>query len=417
MPTLVSMPLSLEGTVIVHGVTGGIAAYKAAELTSLLRRSGAEVHVIMTKAAMEFVSPLTFRTLSGNPVASELFDEPQIWEVPHVSLADRAHLLLVAPATANFLGKAASGIADDLLSTTLLAYRGPVLLAPAMNDKMYTNPVVQENISRLKNLGFHFVGPAYGVLACEREGPGRMEEPGVILREVLHLTSRKDLAGRRILITASCTREFADPVRFISNPSTGKMGFSLAEEATRRGADVTMVTGPSHLPDPPHCKVIRVISASEMHRAVMDNLEGIEVFIASAAVSDYRPREQAPEKIKKGTEPVVMELILNPDILEEARRASPEIVLVGFAAETGDLLARAREKLARKGLSFIVANSISIEGAGFAADTNQAIVLTSSGEIEELPLMKKTEMASRLLDRVAKILEERENSRKYTKNQ
>jgi phosphopantothenoylcysteine decarboxylase/phosphopantothenate--cysteine ligase len=390
----------LKGKKIVLGVTGGIAAYKAAELVRELVRSEAEVFVVMTHSAQAFITPLTFQTLSGNKVATELFSLIEESEIGHISLADRADLLVIAPATANTIGKIAGGIADDMLTTIVMATKAPVLLAPAMNVHMWENSICQENIQKLRGRGVHFIDPEAGKLACGYEGKGRLAEIPAIVEEVRSILSPRDLAGETLLVTAGPTEEPIDPVRFLSNRSSGKMGFALARAARLRGAQVILVSGPSALPAPPRVKFIPVRTAAEMREAVLENLAQASVLAMAAAVSDYRPRGTSPEKIKKSKSELTLPLELNPDILCEAGQRKGKRLLIGFAAETENLLANAGKKLAEKNLDLIVANDVSLPGAGFAVDTNIVKLIDRSGKVEELPLMSKEDLADRVLDRV-----------------
>jgi len=390
----------MKGKLIVLGVSGGIAAYKGAELVRLLVKQGADVHVIMTKAATEFVTPLTFQTLSGNPVHTDLFNLIDEQEIGHISLADRADVFLVAPATANIIGKIASGIADDLLTTSLMATRAPVLIAPAMNCAMYRNPLYRENEEKLKRYGYHFVAPVTGMLACGWEGEGKLQEPAIICEEALSVLSPKDLAGENILITAGPTREELDPVRYISNYSSGKMGYALARAARRRGGAVTLVTGPVCLAAPHGVRTIQVGSAEEMRSAALVEFARATIVIKAAAVADYRPAQRSEEKMKKLQSSLRLELSRNPDILAEMGKAKGDRVLVGFAAETEDLDLHAEMKLKKKNLDMIVANDVTQEGAGFGVDTNIVKILFRGGRIEELPIMEKDALADAVLDRV-----------------
>lgn len=390
----------LKGRQIVLGVTGGIAAYKAAELVRELVRSGAEVFVVMTRSAQAFITPLTFQALSGNKVTTELFSLTEESGIGHIALADRAELLVIAPATANVIGKIAGGIADDMLTTIVLATKAPALLAPAMNVHMWENPVCQENIQKLRGRGFHFIDPEAGDLACGYEGKGRLAEIPAIVEEIRSILSPKDLSGETFLVTAGPTEEPIDPVRFLSNRSSGKMGFAVARAARLRGARVTLVSGPSALPSPSGVKFIPVRTAAEMREAVLRSLPGVSVLVMAAAVSDYRPRGISPEKIKKSRADLTLPLELNPDILQEAGQRKEKQLLIGFAAETERLLVNARKKLAEKNLDLIVANDVSLPGAGFAVDTNIVKLIDRSGKIEELALMGKEDLADRLLDRV-----------------
>ncbi len=393
--------MMLKGRKIVLGVTGGIAAYKAAELVRELVKAQAEVHVVMTRNAQAFITPLTFQTLSGNPVTIELFNLMAESEIGHIALADRAEVLVIAPATANIIGKIAAGIADDMLTTIVMATHAPVLLAPAMNVHMWENPICQENIQRLRSRGYHFIDPEAGELACGYEGKGRLAEIPAIVEEIRVLLSPKDFSGEKILVTAGPTEEPIDPVRFLSNHSSGKMGFALARAARRRGAEVTLISGPTALPVPPQMRSIAVRSAAQMREAVLNHLESASILIMAAAVSDYRPKQKAPEKIKKSKLETVLELELNPDILAEAGKKKDSRIMVGFAAETENLLQNTREKLEKKNLDLIVANDVTLPGAGFKADTNIVKILDRSGKVEELPLMTKEDLADRILDRIA----------------
>ncbi len=393
----------MQGKEIILGVTGGIAAYKAVELLRLLTKAGAGVHVIMTASATEFVTPLTFQTLSMNPVSTSLFNMISEREIGHISLADRADLFIIAPATANVIGKLANGIADDMLTTTVMATKAPVLVAPAMNVNMYQNPIYRENEAKLKRHGYRFVEPAKGMLACGWEGEGKLQEPQVIFEEAVAALTRQDLAGEHVLITAGPTREELDPVRFISNHSSGKMGYAIARAARRRGATVTLVTGPTCLAEPCGVETIQVVSAEEMRQAVMAAFPASTMIIKAAAVSDYRPVARAMAKIKKTAGTLTLELEKNPDILSELGQIKGEKVLIGFAAETDDLMGNAAKKLAAKNVDMIVANDIGAEGAGFNVDTNIVKLLFRDGSVEDVPLMGKQELADLLLDRAVKL--------------
>lgn len=390
----------LKGRKIVLGVTGGIAAYKAAELVRELVRAGAEVFVVMTHNAQAFITPLTFQTLSGHRVTTELFSLTEESEIGHISLADQAELLAIAPATANIIGKIAAGIADDILTTIVMAAKAPVLLAPAMNVHMWENPICQENIQKLRSRGFHFIDPEAGELACGYEGKGRLAEIPAIVEEIHSILSPKDLSGETLLVTAGPTEEPIDPVRFLSNRSSGKMGFAVARAARRRGAQVILVSGPSALPVPSGVKFIPVHTASEMREAVLGSLPGVSMLVMAAAVSDYRPKGTSPEKIKKSRAELTLPLELNPDILHEAGQRKEKRLLIGFAAETESLLANARKKLAEKNLDLIVANDVRLPGAGFQVDTNVVKLIDRSGKVEELPLMSKEDLADCVLDRI-----------------
>lgn len=402
----------LEGKTVVLGVTGGIAAYKAAEVASLLVKGGAEVHVIMTEAATKFVAPLTFRTLSRNPVAVDMFADPGEWNVRHVALAEKADIVVVAPATANCIGKVACGIADDLLTTVIMATKAPVLFAPSMNQAMYENPIFRANLDRLLALGYRVMEPGTGYLACGAEGKGRMPEPEEIEAEVRRiLCVRQDLAGFTVVVTAGPTEEPIDPVRHISNRSSGKMGYALAEAARDRGASVVLVSGPTALADPAGLEVVRVRTAREMLDAVMGRLEGADVIIGAAAPADWRPATVAPQKIKKGSGAMTLELEACEDIIGTAGKHKGRRVVVGFAAETHDLLEHAAAKLAAKNLDFIVANDVTRPGAGFGSDFNEVRIVHSDGRIEEIPLMPKRDLAHKVLDKVARLLRRKPETR------
>lgn len=395
----------MQGKCVVLGVTGGIAAYKSAELLRLLVKAGAEVHVVMTRSAQEFITPLTFQTLSGNPVHTELFNLIQEQDIGHISLADRADLLLVAPATANLVGKVANGIADDLLTTTMMASKAKVLLAPAMNSNMWSNPIYRANQDKLEQFGYHFIEPAYGELACGWQGQGKLPDPQDIFNAAQALLCRDDLSGRTVLVTAGPTREEIDPIRFLSNYSSGKMGYAIAAAASNRGARVILVSGPVNLPAPRGVETIPVASAQDMHRAVMEQAVDADIIIKAAAVADFRPVTRGEQKLKKGrSDSMVIELQRNPDILAELGQKKGSRILVGFAAETEELLKHAREKLEQKNLDMIVANDVTQEGAGFNGDTNIVRFLMADGVVEELPQMSKEAVAEALLDRASALL-------------
>lgn len=388
---------------IILGVTGGIAAYKAAELVRELIREGAKVQVIMTKNAQAFITPLTLQTLSGNSVFTELFNLLAESKVSHIALADWANLIVIAPATANIIGKIAGGIADDMLSTVLMATKAPVLIAPAMNVHMWENAICQQNIAKLRSLGYYFVEPQVGELACGYEGKGRLAEIADIIEEIRIILSPKDFAGEKILVTAGPTEEPLDPVRFLSNHSSGKMGFALARAAIRRGATVTLISGPTHLTPPKKSRFISVKTAREMRQAVLENFPEASILLMAAAVSDYRPQEMAGQKIKKLAARLILELEQNPDILAEVGKTKGSRIIVGFAAETENLLKNAQEKLSQKNLDLIVANDLTMPGAGFGVDTNIVKFLDRSGRVEELPLMTKEELADRILNRIKEL--------------
>lgn len=394
------------------GVSGGIAAYKAVELLRLLVKAGAEVHVVMTRHAQEFVTPLTFQTLSGHPVHSELFSLVQEHEIGHISLADRADLCIVVPATANVVGKVANGIADDLLTTTLMATKAPVLLVPAMNVNMWENPIYRENQARLQRHGYHFMAPVVGELACGWEGQGKLPEPTAIFDYAQDLVGNCELAGRTLLITAGPTREELDPVRYLTNYSSGKMGYAIARAARNRGARVILVSGPVALAPPQKIEVVQVTTAREMHAVVMARRAEADVIVKAAAVADFRPIERGAGKMKKGDhQQLTLELVRNPDILADLGEKRGKALLIGFAAETDDLLANARKKLNDKGIDLIVANDVTEPGAGFGLDTNIVKFLDRNGNVEELPCLPKDAAASRLLDRIQELLKQRGDER------
>lgn len=399
---------------VLLAVSGGIAAYKTPELVRALVREGASVRCALTAAAARFVSPLALQTVSGHAVRSDLFDAEQEGAIDHIALADETDLVVVAPATANLLAKLAHGLADDLVSTLLLATRAPLLVAPAMNVHMWRHPATQANVERLRGRGVRFVGPEAGPLACGWEGEGRMAEPAAIAAEAASLLAPKPLAGERFVVTAGGTREPIDPVRVVANRSSGKMGYAIAAEAARRGGEVVLVSGPSALPAPPGVRVTAVETALEMRDAVRAALPGCTVFVGAAAVADFRPVAAAADKIKKealGEARLVIELERTPDILLEvgelSAREGGRRLVIGFAAESRDLLAAARAKLGRKRCDLIVANDVTRAGAGFDADTNAVSFVWPGGDVEELPLLPKREVAERLLDRVEKLREGR----------
>lgn len=397
----------LKGKKIILGICGGIAAYKSVELLRLLTKSGADVHVIMTRAAREFVAPLTFQTLSMNPVHTDLFNLISEQEIGHISLADRADLFIVAPATANIIGKVAAGIADDMLTTTIMATKAPVLFAPAMNVNMYTNPLYQENEQKLRRLGYLFEAPVSGTLACGWEGEGKLASPEAIFESAISALTEKKLAGRTILVTAGPTREEIDPVRYISNHSSGKMGYAIACEARRRGARVLLISGPTALPAPGGVSVVNVTSAVEMQSEVMARAAECDVVIKAAAVADYRPLARSGTKIKKKGESSVIELVKNPDILAGLGSLETRPFLVGFAAETDALAENAAKKLKEKNLDMIVANDVTQADAGFNVDTNRARFFFRDGSGSESGLMSKNQLAGVILDHVAAHLESR----------
>ncbi|MEA3471134.1 MAG: bifunctional phosphopantothenoylcysteine decarboxylase/phosphopantothenate--cysteine ligase CoaBC [Thermodesulfobacteriota bacterium] len=397
----------IKGKRIVLGVTGGIAAYKSAELTREFVKKGADVRVIMTKSAEEFITPLTMKTLSGNPVYDDTFLVSEEGDIAHINLAQTADIIVIAPATANIIGKMASGIADDLLSTTVIATKAPVLICPAMNANMYENSIVTSNMERLSQVGYYFAEVAYGELACKTEGPGRLPPLRDIVEKVESILTDKDLEGEKIVVTAGPTREPIDPVRYISNYSSGKMGYALSICARRRGADVTLVSGPTSLDIPADIEFIEVSTAQEMRDAVMKELENATVIIKAAAVADYRPKSVSESKIKKGEGKKNISLDKTPDIISEIGDMKGDRILVGFAMETEDIIVNARRKLKDKKMDLVVANDLSEEGSGFQHDTNVVKIIDSEGNMEELPLMDKMEVSDRILHRVKKICDER----------
>lgn len=391
----------LKGKKIVLGVTGGIAVYKAVDLVSRLRKCGVEVRVIMTEHAQQFVTPLTFKEISGNKVATSMWDSNQEYNVEHIALANWADAFLVAPATANILAKMAHGIADDLLSTTLLAAQAPIVVCPAMNTGMYLNSITQENIQFLTDHGVTVMPPASGFLACGTSGPGRLPEPADIVNfmEAFFAQNEGDLKGLKILVTAAGTREPIDPVRFVGNRSSGKMGYAIADQAAKRGAEVLLVTGPSALAIPANIKAIKVETTKQMLDACLEAYPNVDIVIKAAAVADYRPRDVADQKIKKKTDDaMVVVMDKNPDILKTLGQTKTHQVLIGFAAETQNLIENATEKVNKKNLDMIVANDVSAAGAGFNTDTNIVKFLFADGRLEALDIMPKTEVANRILN-------------------
>jgi phosphopantothenoylcysteine decarboxylase / phosphopantothenate---cysteine ligase len=395
----------LRGKTIVLGVTGGIAAYKAAELTRLFVKEQAAVQAVMTANAQHFLTPLTLQVLSGQPVCTDLFDLQFESQIGHIQVARAAHLVVVAPTTANVVAKLAAGIADDYLTTVLLATTAPVLICPAMNVHMLQHPATHRNLNMLRELGYHVLEPATGALACGEEGEGRLAELQDIVEAARRLLTPPTLSGRRILISAGPTWEAFDPVRFVTNPSTGKMGFAIAMVAARRGAQVDLVSGPSVLCAPGGVTVSRVVTAQEMQDAMEALAPKADAIIMAAAVGDYRPQMAAEQKIKKDERQLQVTLVRNPDILAHlGETKKPRQVLIGFAAETDNLVANATEKLRKKNLDFIVANDLLQKGAGFAYDTNQVKILHRDGLVEEVPCLPKEEVAALILDRVESLL-------------
>lgn len=394
---------------IVIGISGGIAAYKSAELLRLIQKQDANVRVVMTHNAGYFVGPLTFEALSGKPVYTNTFEKGGNTEIRHIQWAEETDAVIVAPATANIIGKIANGIADDALSTFLLAVTCPVLICPSMNTNMYEKISVQRNIEILKKDGYFIVEPASGELACGTSGQGRLPEPEEILDRLIYCLSPKDFKGKKILVTAGPTREHIDPVRYISNPSSGKMGYAIARAAEQRGADVTLVSGPVNLEPPVNITMVNTVSAKDMAKAVFDNMENCDIIIKTAAVSDYRPKEAAKQKIKKGMDEISLVLQKNEDILFELGKNKKNRVLIGFAAETENLEKNAKDKLARKNLDIIVGNLVGErsdeeddeKSPVFGMDTNKVVFFFRNGDTEHLPLMEKDMVAHALLDRIA----------------
>ena len=401
------MQTRIDNKKIVLGVCGGIAAYKSVELLRLLNKQGAKVRVIMTQNARSFVGPLTFEALSGYPVFFDLFqniDSKNDVSIRHIDWARNADAVIIAPATANIIGKLANGIADDALSTFMLAVTAPVLLCPSMNSQMYASKAVCRNLSTLRTDGHFIVEPESGELACGDSGPGRLPEPKDILDRLLYCLAPKDLKSKKILVTAGPTREPIDPVRFISNPSSGKMGYSIARAAEHRGAKVVLITGPTNLLDPVNVKVIRVETAKEMALAVFEHMEDARIIIKAAAVSDYRPVNLSKQKIKKGKDEIALFLKKNQDILKELGRKKKDQILVGFAAETENLEINAQKKLAEKKLDIIAANLVNSLSSGFGTDTNRVTLFYKDKTKEALPEMGKDDLAHILLDRIVKVL-------------
>jgi phosphopantothenoylcysteine decarboxylase/phosphopantothenate--cysteine ligase len=392
----------LSNKTIILGITGSIAAYKAAEIASQLTQAGAKVNVIMTKEAIEFISPFTFWAITGRPVVTKMFDLASEFSIEHISLAKAADIVVIAPATANIIAKLAAGIADDMLCCTVLATTAPVLIAPAMENNMYNNPVTQDNLSKLKARDFVIIAPATGWLASGKEGPGRLADINDIVGGIRQVLGRDGgLAGKHILVTAGGTQEPIDPVRYISNHSSGKTGYALAEAARDRGAKVTLVTAPTSLPGLAGVDVVKVNTAQEMRQAVENVIPQADALVMAAAVADYRPTKAAKDKIKKGEAGLTLELECTPDILGSVKG---NLIKVGFAAESSNLVENAKQKLKQKGLDLIVANDITASDGGFGADNNRVTIIDREGKVDSLPLMPKREVAERVLDRVAALL-------------
>jgi phosphopantothenoylcysteine decarboxylase/phosphopantothenate--cysteine ligase len=400
----------LAGKEIVLGVTGGIAVYKAVELVRLLVRKGASVQVVMTKNAQQFVTPLTFQTLSKHPVIIDMFELSKEVDIKHISLARRADLVLIAPATANIIGKYAQGIADDFLSTMLLATTAPVFIAPAMNPEMYSHPIVQRNLTSLEKMGVKIIPPGRGDTACEEIGLGRLADLEVILTELENFFApKKDLEGQIVLVTAGPTQEPLDPIRYITNPSSGKMGYALARASKERGAQVILISGPTHLTPPRGVTFFPVRTAREMYEIVLREMSKTTIIIKAAAVADYQPKTFSPQKIKKGMDSgteLVLHLEKTPDILTKVGSMKGDKILVGFAAETESLLDNARHKLMSKNLDLIIANNVTLADVGFGSDSNKVNILYRDGRVEELPLLPKDQLSHLILDRIVEIMKE-----------
>ena len=391
---------------ILIGVTGGIAAYKVVEVASLLKKSGANVKIMMTKHATEFVSPRTFQEITNNAVSVEMFGDAANFHVAHIGLANFADLILIAPATANFLAKMAHGIADDLLTTTILAFDGKILVAPSMNTKMFENPATQANLAVLKSRGVEILEPNAGILACGTVGKGRLPEPTEICAQIEKFFAQdKILAGKKVIVTAGGTIEAIDPVRYIGNRSSGRMGYEIAKSAVNAGAEVVLISGKAEIEPPNGLKsFFKVESALEMREKVLNEFETADCVIMSAAVADYRVKNISAQKIKKSAENLTLELVKNPDILKELGALKKNQILVGFAAETQNILEYARKKLVEKNLNFIVANDVTAEGAGFAVKTNIASIIWRNGEVENFSKMSKANLAEKIVLRVSKIV-------------
>ncbi len=399
----------LRNKVIVLGVSGSIAAYKAAEIASQLTQAGAKVNVILTEEAVQFISPVTFRAITGRPVVTEMFDLDSEFSIEHVSLAKAADVVVISPATANIIAKLAAGIADDMLCCTVLATKAPVIIAPAMETNMYNNPVTQDNLSKLKVRKFLIIGPATGWLASGKEGLGRLADINDIIRNIHQVVERSEnLAGKHIVVTAGGTQELVDPVRYISNRSSGKMGYALAEAARDRGAKVTLITAPVSLLEPEGVEVVKINTAQEMLQAVEKATRQADALVMAAAVADYRPAKVAKDKIKKGESGLTLRLECTPDILGSIKG---NLIKVGFAAESGNLVENARQKRKQKGLDFIVANDVTTKDSGFGTDTNRVTIIDRQGKVDSLPLMPKREVADKVLDKVAKLLRKQKSQK------
>jgi phosphopantothenoylcysteine decarboxylase/phosphopantothenate--cysteine ligase len=408
----------LKNKEVILGVCGGIAAYKTAELLREMSKRGANVHVVMTANAQQFIAPLTFQSLSGNPVLTDMFRLLEDSKIGHIALADIADLMVIAPATANIMGKIANGIADDFLTTMVMATKVPILFAPSMNVNMWESDIVQQNVARLKAQGYQFIDPAEGDLACGSVGKGRLADVTEIIEKIEDIFTKKDLAGQRVVVTAGPTLEPIDPVRYITNRSTGKMGFALAKMARRRGAEVTLITGPHYLSLPRRdIPQIVVSDAREMHDAIAERFEDCQIVIMAAAVADFRPQDVLTEKItKRKNGSYVLEMEKNPDILRELGEKKNNHILVGFAAETSELMEHAEEKLHEKNLDLIVANDVTQPGAGFGVDTNRVKILDAGGKTRSVPLLSKDEVAHIILDHVVRLVKKKEKNRPWPRN-
>lgn len=393
----------VEGKTVVIGVCGGIAIYKILDVISALRKQNVNVHVIMTENAAKFVAPLTFQSISQNPVIVDMFEEPKAWEIQHISLAKKADLLVVAPATANIIGKVANGISDDMLSTTIMATKAPVIFTPAMNTNMYENPIVADNIEKLRRFGYKFIDPQSGRLACGDTGSGKLADTGVITDVILsQLYPIKDMKGLKVLVTAGPTVAPIDPVRYITNRSSGKMGYAIAEEARDRGAEVTLVSGPTSLKQPVNMRFIGVNTNEEMLNSIEKVYDDCDIVIKCAAAVDFKPKEYSDNKIKKKTDNLTMELVKDIDILKSLGERKSKQILVGFAAESNDLIRNAEEKLSKKNLDYIVANDITSQDTGFGVDDNKVTILCRDGENITLHKMPKRQVAKELFDLIIK---------------
>ncbi|MGA9049496.1 MAG: bifunctional phosphopantothenoylcysteine decarboxylase/phosphopantothenate--cysteine ligase CoaBC [Dehalococcoidia bacterium] len=398
--------MATKSKTIVLGITGSIAAYKAADLAARFTKDGFRVDAVFTESAMKFASPMTVRNLTGRPVVTTMWELSTEFSVEHVALSEAADVVLVAPASANIIARLANGIADDMLTCTVLATKAPVIIAPAMNDNMWANQVTQDNVAKLKKRGFIFVGPAYGRLASGKMGLGRLTELDEIYGVTLQVLGKKgDLAGRHLVVTAGGTQEPVDPVRCLTNRSSGKMGYAIAEAARNRGAEVTLISGPTSLAKPAGVKFVDIKTTEDMLKAVLDATKKADALIMAAAVADFRPARPSGSKIKRaGVTGLSLNLEKTPDILEQVKG---NIVRVGFAAESDNVIANATDKVKRKGLDLIVANNITEEGSGFGTDTNRVAIIDSKGKVEELPLLTKREVADEILDRVSRLLKKK----------